>query len=113
MVLDLKFIAKRIALYYNKKRSIGPTLKEGDRVYLLRKNIITKRLSSKLDYKKLGPFKIRKVKGKMNYELALPKTINIYPVFYISLLELAPPRALKAPKTEIQPVNLNAKYDVK
>src|SRR5690349_2319368 len=101
MVLDLKFITERTASYYNKKHSIGPILKEGDRVYLLRKNIITKQPSSKLDYKKLGPFKIAKVKGKTNYKLALPKTINIYLVFYILLLKLAPPRALKALKTEI------------
>src|SRR5690348_7992640 len=110
MVLDLKFITERTVSYYNKKHSMGLILKEGDRVYLLRKNIATKRPSSKLDHKKLGPFKIAKVKGKTNYKLALPKTINIHPVFYILLLELVPPRAPKAPKTEIQPVNPNAKY---
>jgi len=34
-------------------------LKEGDKAYLLRKNIKTKRLSDKLDHKKLGPFEIK------------------------------------------------------
>ena len=44
-------------------------LKEGDKVYLLRKNINTQRLSNKLDYKKLGLFKIIKVIRLVNYKL--------------------------------------------
>ena len=91
---------------------MGLTLKEGDKVYLLRKNIVTKRLSYKLDYKKLGLFRIVKVKGLVNFQLVLPKTINIYPVFYIFLLELAPLGVLPAPVIEIQPINLNAEYEV-
>ena len=62
-------------MYYNKKHSVGPTLKKGDKVYLLRKNIVTKRPSDKLDHKKLGPFEIIKVKGLVNYRLKLLKTI--------------------------------------
>ena len=38
---DIKFIVARSATYYNKKHSMGPTLKEGEKVYLLRKNIKT------------------------------------------------------------------------
>jgi hypothetical protein len=34
--LDIKFIAQRIAHYYNTKCSMEPTLKRGDKVYLLR-----------------------------------------------------------------------------
>ena len=37
--LDIKFIVIRSAIYYNKKHNIGPILKEGEKVYLLRKNI--------------------------------------------------------------------------
>ena len=88
------------------------TLKKGDKVYLLCRNIKIKRLSDKLDHKKLGPFKIEKVLGPVNYRLSLLKTMNIYPVFYILLLELAPPGAPKAPVIEIDPVNLNAEYEV-
>ena len=88
-------------MYYNKKQSIGPSLKEGDKVYLLRKNVATKRLSDKLDHKKLGPFKIVEVKSLVNYRLKLPKTIKIYLVFYISLLKLAPLGSPLAPKTEV------------
>ena len=57
---DLIFIAERMAKYANKKRSEGPDLKEGGMVYLIRKNVKTKRPSDKLDHTKLGPFKIKK-----------------------------------------------------
>jgi hypothetical protein len=88
-------------MYYNQKHSVGPMLKEGDKVYLLRKNIATKRPSDKLDYKKLGLFEITEIKSLVNYCLKLPKTIKIHPVFYMSLLELAPPGSPLAPKTEV------------
>jgi hypothetical protein len=94
------------------KRSMEPILKKGDKVYLLRRNINTKRPSDKLDYKKLRPFKISKVVGLVNYYLELPKTINIYPVFYISLLEPALLGASNTPYIEIESVNLNAEYEV-
>jgi hypothetical protein len=110
--LDIKFIAQRIAHYYNTKRSMEPTLKKRDKVYLLRQNINTKRPSDKLDHKKLEPFRISEVVGPVNYRLELPKTINIHPVFHISLLEPAPPGAPNTPYTEIEPVNPNAEYEV-
>jgi hypothetical protein len=88
-------------MYYNQKHSVEPTLKEGDKVYLLRKNIATKRPSDKLDHKKLGLFKIAKIKSLVNYRLKLPKTIKIHPVFYVSLLKPAPLGSLLALKTEV------------
>ena len=33
--LDIKFIVVRSTMYYNKKHSMGPVLKEGEKVYLL------------------------------------------------------------------------------
>ena len=65
-----------------------------------------------MDYKKLGLFRIVKVKGLVNFQLVLPKTINIYPVFYISLLELVLLGVLPTLIIEIQPINLNAEYEV-
>jgi hypothetical protein len=65
-----------------------------------------------LDHKKLGLFKIKKIIGLINYELVLPKTINIYPVFHISFLELVLLRVLPAPITKIEPVNPNIKYKI-
>jgi hypothetical protein len=69
---DIKFIINKLLMYYNKKRLRGPTLLERDLVYLLQKNIKTKRPSLKLDYTKLGLFKILKVLGLLIYKLKLP-----------------------------------------
>ena len=80
---------KKIAIYSNKKRKNRPQLKERDKVYLLIKNIKSKRLSKKLDYVKVGPFLVKQQKGPVNYKLDLPKNTNIHLVFYILLLELA------------------------
>jgi hypothetical protein len=68
---DIKFMTIRSFIYYNRKRLKELTLKEDDPVYLLRKNIKTKRLSLKLDYIKLGPFKIQKILSKIIYRLKL------------------------------------------
>jgi hypothetical protein len=57
--------------------------------YLLRRNIKIIRPSDKLDYKKFGPFKIKRNIKNISYELYCLFIIRIYPVFYISLLELA------------------------
>jgi hypothetical protein len=54
---------------------------------LLRRNIDIKRLNSKLDFKKIGPFKIKEAKSEITFELQLSKTMKIYPVFHISLFE--------------------------
>jgi len=43
----------------------------------------------KLDAVKLGPFKILRQKGLVNYELELLKKMYILLTFYVSLLELA------------------------
>jgi transposase InsO family protein len=93
MKTELEFIQQRMKKYYDRTRLKGPTLEEGDKVYLLRKNISTTRPSDKLDYKKLGPFRIKIKKSETNYELSLPETMHIHPVFHISLLEKAPANA--------------------
>ena len=95
---ELEFVRERMTKYANQRRLKGPTLKEGGVVYLLRRNIRTKRPSDKLDYKKLGPFKIKRQVSTVNYELELPDGMRIHPVFHVSLLEPASPDA----KTETQ-----------
>jgi hypothetical protein len=79
---------------------------------LIQQNIQTKQLSTKLDHKKLELFKIKKIVGPVNYKLILPKTMNIYPVFHISFLELVLLGVLLAPVTEIKPVNFNIEYKI-
>ena len=87
-------------------------LKKGDKVYLFRKNIKIKRLSNKLNYKKLGLFKIKEIKRLINYKFKLPNIIKIYFIFYISLLKLILLGILRALKTEIDLINLNIKYNI-
>ena len=61
-----------MAKYINKKRVKGSTLKEGDKVYFLRRNIKITRFSNKLNHTKIKSFKIKKVKELINYKLKLP-----------------------------------------
>jgi hypothetical protein len=112
LAVDLVFFTKKTILYYNVYRNIEPILKKRNRVYLIRRNIQTKQPSTKLDHKKLGPFKIKRITGLVNYKLVLPRTINIHPVFHISLLELVLLGALPAPITEIELVNPNTEYEI-
>jgi hypothetical protein len=113
LAADLIFFTKRIVSYYNKYYNIKPMLKERDKVYLIQRNIQTKQPSTKLDHKKLELFKIKRIIRPVNYKLVLPKTINIYPVFHISLLELVLLGVLLAPVTEIELVNPNTEYKIK
>jgi hypothetical protein len=95
--LDLTFRRQQMIKHANRKRLGGPTFKEGDKVYLLRRNIKSDKPTKKLDAVKLGPFKIRRQKGPVNYELELPKRMRIHPVFHVSLLEPAAPDATLQP----------------
>ena len=62
---NIHFYSERSAIYHNKKRDRGSTLKEEDKVYLLQRNIKTKQLNSKLNHVKLKPFQIVKTKGSV------------------------------------------------
>jgi hypothetical protein len=92
---SLNNIAKaqsRSISYVNKKQKTAPLLKEGDKVYLLTKNLRTQRPTKKLDKVKVRPFFISQQISPVNYQLTLPKDAKIHPVFHISLLEPADPR---------------------
>jgi hypothetical protein len=90
-------------MYYNKSKLERSRFREGDLVYLLRRNIKTIRPSDKLDYKKFGPFKVKRNIKNISYELHLPPTIRIHPIFHISLLEPADPNTPTGPGPEIYP----------
>jgi hypothetical protein len=98
--LDINFINEKIRYYYDLRRQKASDFKKRKKVYLLQRHIKTKRSSKKLDHKKLGPFKILKKIGTLNYKLQLPTTIRIHPVFHVSLLEKANQNARQA-KIEI------------
>jgi len=64
--------------YYNFKKSKGLDLKEGDKVWLLYRNFKLRRLSKKLDYVKIGLFKIMVKISEVIYRLDLLVKIKIY-----------------------------------
>ena len=76
-------------------------------VYLATKNIITKKLNKKLDYKYLKPYKITKRISENNYQLDLPPKVRIYLIFHISLLKNA--INVKLINTERDNVKVNEK----
>ena len=55
--------------------------------------IKTTRLSNKLDFAKLKPFKIIKILGLITYELNLLDSIKITKIRHISVLKLVDPEA--------------------
>ena len=72
---------------YDQHRKPDPNLQSGDMVWLLPRNIHTTRPSKKLDYKKIGPFRIIERIGSKAYKLDLPTSMKIHNTFHISLLE--------------------------
>jgi hypothetical protein len=104
LAADLVFFTKKTVSYYDAYHNIKPTLKEKDKIYLIQRNIQTKQPSTKLDHKKLGLFKIKRVIEPVNYKYISG--------IYISLLEPVLLGVLPAPVTKIEPVNPNAKYEV-
>jgi hypothetical protein len=86
----------------NKQRIEGPTFKKGDKVFLSRQNLKTKRLCKKLDNLRVGPFEILEEIGTVNYKLQLPPGMRVHPVFYKKLLEPAPLDAELATDIELE-----------
>jgi hypothetical protein len=86
----------------NKTHYPDPVLELGDRVWLHRKHVKTTQPSGKLDYKLIGPYTILERVGSRAYKLDLPPSIQLHPVFHISLLELAEPDSEPIPG-HIQP----------
>ena len=71
----------------DKHRKEHPSIHVGDRVWLLSRNIKTKRPCEKLDYRRLGPFIVLKQINAVAFRLELPTSMKIHPVFHVSLLE--------------------------
>ena len=82
-----KLVQDYIKRYYDQKVSEGPDLKKGDKVYLFTKNFKSKRLSKKLNYIKMGLFKIINKVIEVLYRLDLLLKIKIHLVYYITILE--------------------------
>jgi hypothetical protein len=73
----------------NKTRQPARQYKAGQRVWLDARNIRTLRPSKKLDWKFLGPFTIKRMINAHAYELDLPASMRIHPVFNVTLLRPA------------------------
>ena len=72
---------------YHRHRKSYLNLKSGDIVWFLPDKVRTTRPSKKLDYKKIGLFKILARIGTSNYKLAFPPSMRIHNTIHISLLE--------------------------
>jgi hypothetical protein len=90
---EIAWASQAYKKYYDEKRRKGPEIKEGMHVYLRRRtsgrrkfNIKTSKQSAKLDSLQLGPFRVEKKLAKDNYQLKLPDSMRIHPIFHISLL---------------------------
>ena len=66
----------------------GLNLKKGDKVYLFTKIFKSKQLSKKLDYIRMGLFKIINKVTEISYRLDLLLKIKIHLVYYIVILKL-------------------------
>ena len=71
---------------YADKKQRDITFNEGDQVLLSSANINLSTPSHKLSPKFIGPFTIEKVISPVAYQLTLPTTMKIHPVFHISQL---------------------------
>ena len=105
---NIKFLNRRLAEYANKHRSQEPSQKKGDKVYFLQKNIKTKQLSSKLDYKIVRLYKIKRKVLNVNYKLELLKGSRIHLIFYVLLLK----EAARATKPSTKEIRLKHKPNV-
>ena len=87
---DIEFLSHCSVIYYNQHHVGAPTLKRGDKVYLLQKNIKTTRSSNKLNHVKIRPFKIVRNIKRISFKLKLHERMQKkHLVFYIFLLKLA------------------------
>jgi len=73
-----KLVQKCMRKYYNLKKSKGLNLKEGDKVWLLYRNFKSRQLSKKLNYVKIGLFKVAVKISEVIYKLDLLVKIKIY-----------------------------------
>ena len=74
--------AQDMARYYDQQRGVAVSYKVGDQVWLDAKDIRTDRPSKKLSDKRFGPFKVLKVVSPNAYQLDLPPSMKLHPVFH-------------------------------
>ena len=75
--------------YADHRRKDSPRFKEGQLVWLDLHNIKTGRPTRKLDMGRTGPFPVVKKINPVAYQIKLPLSWRVHPVFHVSLLKLA------------------------
>ena len=70
-----------MARYYDQNQGEAVIYKPGDLVWLDGKDLQTDRPSKKLAEKQYGPFKVTKVVSPNAYQMDLPLSMKIHPVF--------------------------------
>ena len=83
---NIKEAQEQQAKYANQNRR-EIEMKEGDQVMLSTESLSMKGRASKLAPKWNGPFKIKRVINPVAYELELPDSMSIHPVFHVSRLK--------------------------
>jgi len=93
--------------YYNRRRTLAPVYKPGDRVYLDTSDIKTTRSSPKLSHRRLGPFEIESQVGLSAYYLKLPHGMRqLHPVFNVVKLSAAPEDPILGRKPQAPPPSI-------
>ncbi len=87
MYENIKNMQKKFVIYQNKKKKMTFQLKKRNKVYLLTKNLTTKKKSRKLNHVKIKSFFIKDQKKRINYELNLLKNVKIHSIFHASFLK--------------------------
>ena len=67
-----------------------PLFKVEDKVHLSSANLATSRPTFKLGQRALGPFPIKRQVSAVAYELDLPPTFHLHPIFHVAQLDSAP-----------------------
>ena len=80
-----KAVARQKSYYNKQHRDIQFTV--GDLVLFSTQNLRLKGILHKLQWKFCGPYKIMEKIGTQAYQLKLPSTWRIHPMFHVSLLK--------------------------
>lgn len=87
LVVEQLKIAKALHSHYSNRSRIHHQFKVGDKVMLEITNLtIGNQPTRKLRQRFIGPCLITKVISPVSYELQLPSTLEIHPVFHVSKL---------------------------
>jgi transposase InsO family protein len=80
---------KKQELQYGRRTRDTPPLKEGDKVWISSRDLLTDRPSPKLEVLRYSPFPVKKVTGPLTYQINLPTGWQTHDVFHRSKLTLA------------------------